>query len=68
MFKLPRLLPVFLLSAFAFSSSNLSIDPEQYLHRTWNTRDGLIQNTVNCIARDDRGYLWLGTDSGMVRF
>lgn len=68
MFKLLRLLPVFLLPAFAFSSSNLSIDPEQYLHRTWNTRDGLIQNTVNCMVRDGRGYMWLGTDSGLVRF
>jgi ligand-binding sensor domain-containing protein/AraC-like DNA-binding protein len=36
--------------------------------RMWSTRDGLNQDTVNCMLRGPGDYLWLGTDSGLVRF
>jgi diguanylate cyclase (GGDEF)-like protein len=31
-------------------------------------RDGLPQYTVQALAQDERGYLWLGTFEGLVRF
>lgn len=34
----------------------------------WQDRDGLPQNTVQAIAQTADGYLWLGTEAGLVRF
>ncbi|MGK7296303.1 MAG: ligand-binding sensor domain-containing diguanylate cyclase [Candidatus Wenzhouxiangella sp. M2_3B_020] len=34
----------------------------------WDVEDGLEQNTVQAIARDSTGYLWLGTVDGLSRF
>lgn len=39
-----------------------------YIHRTWDSRRGLPQNTVYSIARGPMDYLWLGTGRGLVRF
>jgi ligand-binding sensor domain-containing protein/signal transduction histidine kinase len=39
-----------------------------YIQRSWDTRDGLPQNTVRAIAQTRDGYLWLGTFGGLVRF
>lgn len=32
------------------------------------TDDGLPENTVNAIHQDSRGFLWLGTQNGLVRY
>ena len=40
----------------------------QYLHEVWQTEDGLPQNSVSAILRARDGYLWLGTQDGLVRF
>ncbi len=44
------------------------IEPEsgEILH--FDTRHGLPSNMVNSIAEDDQGYLWIGTQRGIVRF
>jgi len=36
--------------------------------RAWRIADGLPQDTVNCAARTPDGFLWLGTEEGLVRF
>jgi signal transduction histidine kinase/ligand-binding sensor domain-containing protein/DNA-binding response OmpR family regulator len=50
----------------------LALNPElsihQYVHRSWQTKDGLPQNTVASIVQSDEGYLWFGTRDGLVRF
>jgi ligand-binding sensor domain-containing protein/signal transduction histidine kinase/DNA-binding response OmpR family regulator len=33
-----------------------------------NVEHGLSQNTVNCILKDSRGYLWIGTNDGLNRY
>ena len=35
---------------------------------TWTSLDGLPQNTVNDIAQDPLGYLWVCTFGGLARF
>ena len=35
---------------------------------SWGLRDGLPSDVVTAITQDDVGYLWLGTDAGLVRF
>ena len=40
----------------------------QYHLESWQTRDGLPTNGIRALAQDADGFLWLGTDAGLVRF
>lgn len=40
----------------------------QYVKDTWQTEQGLPQNSVAAITQTRDGYLWLGTQEGLVRF
>lgn len=40
----------------------------QYGHDIWQVEEGLPQNTVDAITQTRDGYLWLGTQRGLVRF
>ena len=74
---LPRYLPlrrwlllglgIFLSVAHAFA-----LDPSktvfQYNIQTWNRQNGLPFNRISSIAQTTDGYLWMGTQNGLVRF
>ena len=51
---------------------SLMLAPEpkltQYVHRVWRSEDGLPQNSVNTVLQTHDGYLWIGTEEGLVRF
>src|SRR6185436_14439807 len=36
--------------------------------RTWRSEDGLPSDAVNALAQTPDGYLWIGTNAGLVRF
>ena len=40
----------------------------QYHLESWQTRDGLPTNGIRALAQDGDGFLWLGTEAGLVRF
>jgi ligand-binding sensor domain-containing protein len=40
----------------------------QYTRTVWTQAQGLPQDTIRAIAQTQDGYLWLGTDEGLVRF
>jgi signal transduction histidine kinase/ligand-binding sensor domain-containing protein/DNA-binding response OmpR family regulator len=40
----------------------------QFRHNVWKSEDGLPQNTVPTIVQTRDGYLWFGTELGLVRF
>ncbi|MFL6352799.1 MAG: two-component regulator propeller domain-containing protein [Bryobacteraceae bacterium] len=40
----------------------------EYIHQVWQSAQGLPQNSVLSIAQTPDGYLWLGTEEGLVRF
>ena len=40
----------------------------QYIHDVWTTREGLPQDTINSLVQDGDGYIWFGTQEGLVRF
>ncbi|MCC6133427.1 MAG: protein kinase [Acidobacteria bacterium] len=42
--------------------------PTQYVQDVWTQRDGLPQNSANAILQTRDGYLWIGTEEGLVRF
>jgi len=41
---------------------------EDYVVDTWQTEDGLPQNSVTALAQTKDGYLWVGTQDGLARF
>ena len=41
---------------------------DDFTVRTWNENDGLSVSRITAIAQDHDGYLWLGTDAGLVKF
>ena len=40
----------------------------EYVVTTWQMDEGLPQNTVTAVTQTRDGYLWLGTQNGLVRF
>jgi signal transduction histidine kinase/ligand-binding sensor domain-containing protein len=40
----------------------------QYRHTAWRVQEGAFESAVNAIAQTADGYMWIGTDSGLVRF
>jgi len=57
----------FVLFAFIFNS-HVSKSQEILRFEHFNTTRGLSQNTVSTILCDSKGFLWLGTNSGLNRF
>jgi ligand-binding sensor domain-containing protein/signal transduction histidine kinase len=45
-----------------------TLDVNQYAHTSWRIREGFTRGTINAIAQTPDGYLWLGTEFGLVRF
>lgn len=61
-----------LLLMFINAGTVYALDPKlalnQYLMDVWTTENGLPQNSVRVILQTRDGYLWLGTQEGLVRF
>ena len=49
-----------------------ALDPgkriSQYAHTAWRLQDGAFSGAPNTIGQTRDGYLWIGTDGGLVRF
>jgi signal transduction histidine kinase/ligand-binding sensor domain-containing protein len=50
------------------TSSKLSLDVSQYAHTSWKISDGFFKGAIHSIAQTPDGYLWLGTEFGLLRF
>jgi ligand-binding sensor domain-containing protein len=57
---------------FGVVSSAWGLDPNlhisQYGHTAWRLQDGVLAGTPLSIAQTSDGYLWIGTQAGLVRF
>jgi PAS domain S-box-containing protein len=42
--------------------------PSRYVREQWTTETGFPGGAVNSIAQTADGYLWIGTDRGLIRF
>ena len=40
----------------------------RYAHRAWTPQNSALRSGVRAIAQTPDGYLWLGVDSGLIRF
>jgi len=47
---------------------NPTLDVSQYAHTAWKMRDGFVKGPIEAIVQTPDGYLWLGTDFGLMRF
>jgi len=60
-------LPWLWITATAFA-----LDPSRPLaahaHRIWRSEDGLLQDTAAALLESREGFLWIGTEAGLVRF
>ena len=45
-----------------------SLDINQYAHTAWKVREGFSKGIIFSIAQTPDGYLWLGTEFGLLRF
>src|ERR1700753_1863984 len=54
------------------SRSAGALDPHyllrHYGYQSWQTDDGLPQNTVHAVLQTRDGYIWFATEAGLVRF
>ena len=53
------------MSALALDLKSLTSD---YIRTDFTVEDGLPSNVVNAIVQTRNGFLWVGTDAGLVRF
>ena len=65
-----RLLVWFVL--MSLGQAAFSLDPSrrvlQYIHEKWGEERGFIGGAIYAIGQSSDGYLWIGTERGLVRF
>lgn len=47
---------------------NPALDVSQYAHTAWKIREGFSEGVIAAITQTPDGYLWLGTEFGLLRF
>src|SRR6266478_6352674 len=47
---------------------NPALDVSQYAHTSWRIRDGFAKGAIRSVVQTPDGYLWLGTEFGLLRF
>jgi signal transduction histidine kinase/streptogramin lyase len=57
-----------LISVSSLSALDPRLTPAQYLHVSWTQEQGNALPEIRALAQTADGYLWLGTDAGLVRF
>jgi signal transduction histidine kinase/ligand-binding sensor domain-containing protein len=68
------LLPIAIVGAalVAFAAAGMALEPttslSSYGRQTWGMENGLPQNTVQALAQTPDGFVWLGTEVGLVMF
>ena len=70
--KLSRSIARSLAALVLITTPVTALDPSrqisQYAHTAWRIEDGAFSGTPNAIAQSTDGYLWIGTDAGLMRF
>lgn len=60
------------IAAFWLASAACALDPakdiSQYVHDRWGADKGFVGGAVFAICQSQDGYLWIGTERGLVRF
>ena len=70
-FTLFLLISSVIFNVFSQSAANGNVDQSflnDFVHRAWTTADGLPGMTITAIMQDKKGYIYIGTYDGLVRF
>jgi signal transduction histidine kinase/ligand-binding sensor domain-containing protein len=59
---------VLLAAAPRATAQDPGLDVSQYAHTSWKIREGFVRGEIMAIAQTPDGYLWLGTEFGLLRF
>jgi signal transduction histidine kinase/ligand-binding sensor domain-containing protein len=62
------LLVILLVGAPSARALDPSLDVSQYAHTAWKIRDGFTKGEIHAIVQTPDGYIWLGTEFGLLRF
>ena len=68
MYKRLPILIVLLLTAVTFLKSTNAYAQNSYYVINYTSRNGLPQNSIKSMILDSTGFLWMATESGLVRF
>ena len=62
----------FCVALVVLSAPVMGLDPSrqisQYAHTAWRIQDGDLSGSPHAITQTKDGYLWIGTEAGLVRF
>ncbi len=61
------LLPALLLASSALANNHQQDDSTLGIEN-WTSNEGLPQNSIQAVLQDGDGYIWFGTQAGLVRF
>lgn len=50
------------------AAATATLDISQYAHTSWTVADGFTRGAIHSVAQPPDGYLWLGTEFGLLRF
>ncbi|UVP95063.1 hypothetical protein NXW06_05080 [Bacteroides fragilis] len=59
-------LPLILI--FIIANNLFAINPINTNFHTLTTSDGLADNTIYCIYKDKKGFMWFGTNNGLSKY
>ena len=59
------LLKIYLIFFFVGMAHSIRSQSPYYYYKQLGIKEGLSQSRVQCILNDHRGYLWIGTESGL---
>ncbi|MEN8119511.1 MAG: two-component regulator propeller domain-containing protein [Bacteroidota bacterium] len=68
MFKPKTIIYFSIFLTLLFCSWNLSAQKKNLIFENYSSEQGLSQNSVDAIAQDHYGFIWLGTENGLNRF
>ncbi|MBK9013635.1 MAG: hypothetical protein IPM82_05880 [Saprospiraceae bacterium] len=57
-----------LLTLLLFTIGSLSCQAQEPAYLRYGVSDGLPSGVVYCVLQDKKGFMWFGTDKGLVRF
>src|SRR5215510_7311514 len=60
--------PLSILFALPLSALNPARQVSQYGHTAWRLQDGSLPAVPHAVAQTTDGYLWIGTEAGLIRF
>lgn len=67
-----RTFAVFLLAGLISLTPLSALDPQksltQFIHNFWTSGSGFPENKIQALAQTEDGYLWFGTQHGLLRF